>query len=427
MLLFGFVWTGQFVYLVSGVSTNDKFMMKNYELLVLDLYDSSEDNVVRAFLKQTYKRTQNTIFVITPTGNIIGPISPPPEIAGIHNKPFDPLLFSEVMMVGDYFVYNSKSQSGKIFKIAIKISKSELRASFFVVPLYVRATFALIFMSFILNLLTSYYYSPLRKIMKSIEALSNGKLSTRIGSQLSNCSDDLRQYGANFDHMAEQLETLFLAKGEMFQHIIHELRTPLARAKMAIRLLENEVSAKGNNDYQVVKKQAIELSNLVDNILSLEKLRHGVLPISTKKFEVNKLVELIVNNANYETNQNRVKLTSVDHLMIKADKKLLESAIENITRNSLFHAGKDATILVTVSQKEEHCSISITDNGPGIEEEKLKTIFEPFIQAEKRRSGEGGYGLGLTIAKKIIILHQGQITMENIKPHGLSVTITIPL
>jgi two-component system OmpR family sensor kinase len=294
------------------------------------------------------------------------------------------------------------------------------------IPMYLRMILALTLLGLLSNKIASYYYSPLNLIKSAIKDLSEGVLTTRLTNKLDDCSDDLRELSKRFDKMAEHLETLFLTKGEMLQHVVHELRTPLARANMAITLLQAEIPPKGQADLNLIKMQISELSSLVDEILSLEILYHAEFELNFSDFSLNEFIQTIVDNANYEINQKRARVESGRDLIIYADKELLARAVENIIRNSLLHSGDDTVISVYSVLKKNTLTISVNDNGKGIEDNKLKSIFEPFVQSEKKSANKQGYGLGLAIAKKVVVLHQGELKSTNIKPNGLSITLSIP-
>jgi two-component system sensor histidine kinase CpxA len=121
----------------------------------------------------------------------------------------------------------------------------------------------------------------------------------------------------------------------------------------------------------------------------------------------------------------RLELTASQPVEIRGDAELLRRAIENVVRNAIRHAPPNTAVEVSLV-KDAGVSVTVRDYGPGIPEEHLPHIFDPFYRVDTARSrSSGGVGLGLAIARRAVELHKGRITARNCNP-GLLVEIAIP-
>jgi two-component system sensor histidine kinase CpxA len=112
--------------------------------------------------------------------------------------------------------------------------------------------------------------------------------------------------------------------------------------------------------------------------------------------------------------------------LVEGDPELLRRAVENVLRNAIRFTPVDTTVSLKVEDKGREVVVSVRDSGPGVPEEFLVRIFDPFFRVdESREEAAGGTGLGLSIARRAVLLHHGEITAENASP-GLLVEIVIP-
>ena len=228
--------------------------------------------------------------------------------------------------------------------------------------------------------------------------------------------------------MATRLESLVLSKQQLLQDISHELRSPLARLSVALEIARDKSPAV-EKELTRIAYETDKLNELIRQILSLASLDASQNEITFETIDIVELVQSIISDANYEI-QHRVRpirLNAPKTCEAKMCYPLLRSAIENIIRNALRYTPEDQPIHVTVLSNEDAIQISIEDSGPGIPEEKLSHVFDPFFRVDDSRTERtGGFGLGLAIAKRAILLHHGHIYAENLPQNGLKVVLTFP-
>lgn len=292
-----------------------------------------------------------------------------------------------------------------------------------------KTVIAILISGFICYLLSLYLSRPIRVLQRAARRLGRGDLSTRVGKEFSKRRDEIAELGHEFDDMASKLQILMHERQQLLQDISHELRSPLARLSVALEIARQKNDDGDHPELDRIEKESERLNELIGKILSLASISTKNNETTTEECNLNSLIHDVVDDANFEMQREHspIKLQSKGDFIISGNAELLRSAIDNIIRNALRYTPNDSNILVCVAQKNNLIEISITDNGPGIPEDKVHHIFEPFYRVDDSRTSKtGGYGLGLAIAKKAILLHKGSITAENIQSGGLMVKITLP-
>jgi len=167
--------------------------------------------------------------------------------------------------------------------------------------------------------------------------------------------------------------------------------------------------------------------------LSLSRLEAGVMKPEHEPVDIGEILAAVAADADYEAraNKRRVEVARVAPTVIKGDEALLHSALENIVRNAVRYTAENTTVSLSLdrsAKRPEQLTIRIRDYGPGVPEEMLPRLFEPFVRVDDARDrSRGGYGLGLAIAQKAIRLHGGEVTARNEPDGGLSVIVTLPV
>lgn len=220
-------------------------------------------------------------------------------------------------------------------------------------------------------------------------------------------------------------------KSEFVAKVSHELKTPLTSLGMALGIIEDKVIGEltqQQNELVISMKEDYErLNKLVYEILELTKLESSIGKIKFEKFEAHKLAEHIMKKFSMQAKENNIKLLIEDEsheLNINGSYDNVISALENLVANSLRFTPKGGEIIVRFSKAEENLLIEISDTGIGISPDNLKKIFDKFIQIDD--TAPGSLGLGLSIAKEIIELHQGEIKAFSELGQGSIFQIKLP-
>ncbi len=251
----------------------------------------------------------------------------------------------------------------------------------------------------ILVLLLIFFYivkilSPIKNITKEITNFANGNLSARINIKKSN--DEIGILANSFNQMATSLEKFIKTKEELLRDIGHELRTPIAKGKFAIEKIENE------SQKELFKKIFIDLETLTNELIELEKLELTKLNLTTFSAETLILEAL---SKLYLEDESKIELNINQDFKITADLYYLSIAIKNLIDNALKYT-QELPIIVDINKNE----IKISNKAKELSKD-LEYYLKPFTQELSHRNG---FGLGLSIVKKIIDKHQYKLSYEYI-------------
>lgn len=280
-------------------------------------------------------------------------------------------------------------------------------------------------------LLARYLASPLGHLSRASRQLATGDLSVRVGAPLDRRHDEFGHLARDMDEMAGRLQQLQQANHRLLRDVSHELRSPLARLRVALEIARNKDRHMVVDELNRIELESERLEKLIDEVLSLLRESSGHQEMKLSYFDLADLLEDLVETVNYEISDGREPITLQQEppLMLNADRELLWRVFENLLRNALIHSGDAGGIKVAAQQTEgEQIMVSVSDSGPGIEEAQIKNIFEPFFRVDEARNREsGGHGLGLAIAASAVRRHDGRISASNRKEGGLEVCVLLPL
>jgi len=266
--------------------------------------------------------------------------------------------------------------------------------------------------------------SPVRRIAASIALFGQGNLSVRVQT---NRQDEIGQLGRSFNQMAERLQRLIVSERRLLGDISHELRSPLARLKFAIKLART--SADNKTALDRIERDVDRIASLVADIVDITFIESDPAAHSAKIECTGEIVDDVVRDCAVEAEMRACRIAVNGRLagQVQGNRELLRRAVENVLRNAIRYSPEHSTIDVSISEDSSSANIAVRDYGPGVPDDALTRIFDPFFRVEEARDAmSGGSGLGLSIAKQAVQVHHGTIVAENASP-GLRVQITIPL
>lgn len=264
---------------------------------------------------------------------------------------------------------------------------------------------------------------PLRLLHEGVARLSEGELDVVVPKPT---RDEFGVLTEAFNQMVRRIRDMVRARDQLLLDVSHELRSPLTRIKVALELLpEGEKRRRIASDIG-------EMESMITELLELERLRdgHGI------RTERQDLIPILHEMA--ESFQDRppgVRIISAPpEVLLEIDGDRIRTVLRNLLENAIKDSLPDSgPVEISVSQHSETVSVRVTDDGPGIPETDLANLFEPFFRVDRSRSKKsGGYGLGLSICKRILEAHGGTITAENNRgadrgtDRGATFTLTFP-
>jgi signal transduction histidine kinase len=273
-------------------------------------------------------------------------------------------------------------------------------------------------------LLARYLTSPLRSLQTALERFGQGDFTARSGSRR---RDELGQLARTFDHMAERIQNLVAAERRLLLDISHELRSPLARLGVAIELARSG----DNRDAMLdrIQKESDRLNVLVGELLQATRAEVDPQALRAQPVRLDDLLSLVVGDCSIEASARGSSLvfSAPAPVTVTGDPELLRRAAENVIRNAIRYAPRETPVEVRLEPNGSTARIQVRDYGPGVPEESLGRIFDPFYRVGGDRNREsGGVGLGLAIARRAIELHKGKLRARNAHP-GLLVEMELPV
>jgi len=285
--------------------------------------------------------------------------------------------------------------------------------------------------------------SPVTRLRKAAQSLAAGDLSARAGAPASGRRDELTELMRDFDRMAERIEGLVDSQSRLLKDVSHELRSPLARLSVALGLARQkaspEIAPELAGSLNRIELEADRLNQLIQRLLTISRLESGTDGVRKTTLSLRELVEQVAHDAEYETPGRGCRVTAsgntpadaADEFMVEGDADLLRSAVENVVRNATRYTAEGTTVEVRLERQRtahgDEIVVRVLDSGPGVPEEALEKIFEPFYRLDDARNRQtGGAGLGLSIADRAIRLHGGQLRASNRNEGGLEIEIRIP-
>lgn len=289
---------------------------------------------------------------------------------------------------------------------------------------------ATLFASLIFAALLAWYFSkPIRSLRSAFESMVGGKLETRLGPAMGKRRDELADLGRNFDRMASHLDDLIDGQRRLLHDVSHELRSPLARLQAAIGLARQQPD-KLASSLERIERESVRMDKLVGELLTLSRLEAGVMGGMEEEINMDELVSGVVADARFEaeTSGRTVDFSGCDDAHVKGNAELLHRALENVVRNALRHTPEGGKVVLEVHPDVSAHSLrlAILDQGPGVLEKELDSIFEPFFRGGSAQSTDG-HGLGLAIAQRVVASHGGAVRASNRPGGGLCVEIVLPL
>lgn len=229
----------------------------------------------------------------------------------------------------------------------------------------------------------------------------------------------------------KELEAAIEAQQRLIGDISHEIKSPLARLSVALELARRATKPLISKQFDRMETEIDGVSALASELLTLARLGVATTSVPFTAINLSELVNHIVADARYEAHGRSADLIFVpqgDPLFCLGNAGLLRRAIENVVRNALFYTPDAVPIEIRLEAVDEtEMVVAVKDGGPGVPEEAIAYLFEPFYRVDPARNSQtGGAGLGLSICQRVVTLHGGAVSASNVEPHGLLVTITLP-
>ncbi len=299
-----------------------------------------------------------------------------------------------------------RAPNGEIYEL--DYGKPFQHVSWFVVIFLAAAAISL------LAMLGFYLFQTLDRRLRSIETVASriarGELDARV--KRSAGDDAISRLGIAFNSMADHIQRLMYVQKEMIHAVSHELRTPVARIRFGVQMIEDCPSQEAlQKQVRGIDGDIQELDELIDEILTYARLEQGGPILAFQQADISEIVEQVITEqsstkpdmeifSEYSKGSDAWKMSEVEA-------RYIHRSIQNLVGNATRYAkGK---VRVKCAFDQETCRVDVEDDGPGIPEDQWESVFTPFARLDDSRTrSSGGYGLGLSIVRRILFWHGGQ-------------------
>lgn len=292
---------------------------------------------------------------------------------------------------------------------------------------------ALLTSGLVCYLLAQFLTSPILRLRKATQKLAAGDLSARAGGSVKRGGDEMSQLVRDFDLMAEQIEKLMNAQSRLLKDISHELRSPLARLTVALELARQRTGPEAQSALERISLESSRMNELIGSLMTVARLDSGAGGLQKAPVQLESIIEEVARDAAFEAQSRncQVEAEILDELPVVGDPALLRSAIENVVRNATRYTADGTTVNIRAERSQNgrlEAVIRVSDSGPGVPDDCLDKIFQPFYRIDDARGrSTGGVGLGLAITDQAVRLHGGSVKASNLPEGGLGVEIRLPL
>jgi two-component system sensor histidine kinase PfeS len=251
---------------------------------------------------------------------------------------------------------------------------------------------------------------PLNNLREQANAWRADQLNVRLSSGITQRPDELGELARAFDSMSERLQSTVALQQQLLRDLSHELRTPLSRLRVASESEQGLVQLR-----ERIGREVDGMQRLVEDTLQLAWLDTDRTPLPEEAIQIQALWEMLTDNACYESGWPSLQLQcSVEaSCWVRGNLNTLAQALENILRNAIRHSPAGGVVRLDGRRDGDFWHLWLEDQGGGVAEGDLERIFSPFTRLDGSRPGDGGFGLGLSIARNAVQRQGGSIWAEN--------------
>ncbi|SDS62483.1 Signal transduction histidine kinase [Halopseudomonas xinjiangensis] len=358
------------------------------------------------------------------------------QLYGIDNEPLlDGTLPSSERFSTQRGEPDPAPRHGRLFQLAWNSDGADYQLMVYVPPptlsRWQRTPFALIaniilamaVLAVLSLLLSRYLTRPLQQLGQAAQSLGHGQFDQKSLAGVVQRRDEIGDLSRSFQTMADRVQSLLNSQQQLMRDISHELRSPLARLRIGLAIGSKQHLASADPLWQRLDRECTRLDHLIDDILALSRLDTQDSPAEI--FELDPLLTSVVEDARFAANQQRFTLQGETRCAVAGWPEQIASALDNLLRNALRFSPEDGEVKVSLSRSIEGCEIVIEDQGPGVPEEWIARLGEPFARVPGQPP-DSGHGLGLAIARRAITRHSGTLHFAHTPEGGLQVRVALP-
>jgi signal transduction histidine kinase len=418
--------------------------------VLMEQLRAGEPEVIQQKVEGLANELNLRITVIDPRGTVLGDSDKDPLEMVNHSDRYEVIKamkygFGQSTRPSETLGYDMKYVAVRIddngdvlgvVRFAMPLSEVQLEMQIIYRAVLLGAVVALVIALTVAFFLSKSMTSPIREMKEIAQRLAEGDFSRKVRIK---SRDELGELAKSLNTMADELQAkmenlkrMDRVRTDFVANVSHELKTPLTLIKGYIETLEDKAindTKKAGKFISIIKDHTNRLSNIIDDLLGLSELELSRDSIEKSEFDLKILIDDVVLGFGHALAAKRQELTiepQGSNFKIKADRDKIEQVFVNLIDNAIKYTGESGKIEICLVQQNGEVVVTVEDNGIGIPTEDLDRVFERFYRVDKARSRQlGGTGLGLGIAKHIVLAHKGQIHIESDVNSGTKVFVTL--
>ena len=267
---------------------------------------------------------------------------------------------------------------------------------------------------------------PVAALQDATRRMTAGELSARVGEKWTRRRDELGRLAADFDRMAGRIEALVAHERGVLQDVSHELRSPLARLHLLLDLARRTPAAEAASHFERAEREIARLDRIIGEALALARMEGELPGMDAETVALDALVAERVAESRMEADARGIGLlaSALEPVVVRGNDSLLERAIDNLLSNAIKFSPAGSTVEISLRRDGGQVELAIRDQGPGVPESELASLFRPFFRGSNAAKAEG-HGLGLAIVQRIAHAHGGSVQAANVEPQGLRVSFRV--
>lgn len=243
--------------------------------------------------------------------------------------------------------------------------------------------------------------------------------------------NELKDIAVTINCMLDRLEVSYETQKQFVSDASHELRTPIAVIQGYVNMLDRWGSEDAEvlaESVEAIKNESQSMRELVEKLLFLSRHDKKTLKLNKKKFDIGKMIAGMVKEIQIVAKDRHVEALDIDPVILYGDSQTIKEAIRVLVENAIKYTEEGDTIYIGCEKEGKNCIITVADTGMGMEQKDLNNMFQRFYRSDHVRNGNiSGHGLGLSIAKLIVLKHVGTIQVKSQYTRGTRFRIVLPL
>jgi two-component system OmpR family sensor kinase len=387
-----------------------------------ELYEDKGEDAAQEYLQQRKRRYHVDVQVLNDSGEAVVRGTFPPRAAAFEARQHnDPEQLPWRRLTTEY----TSPKTSETYLFIYRIPHPELNAwhrQSLLWPLSALGI-ALVVLTLFSLLVTLSITRPLSRLRGAVHDLGQTTYQQNSLAQLANRRDEFGVLATDFNRMGARLQALIGSQRQLLRDVSHELRSPLARLRIALALAERAEPAEREKLWPRLARECDRLEALISEILVLARLDADF--GDAEPVDLDEMLQHLKNDALLSAADQQVRIGIHDGVELQGWPDMLERALDNLLRNALRFNPEGKTIDFLAQREGDRLLISVRDHGPGVAPEFLPQLGEPFYRAPGQTTP--GYGLGLAIAKRAAERHGGHLTLANHPQGGFVASMDLPL